>query len=151
MLNVYIRREDIDSNTEIIDKNDIIFNYDLHNNMKVNSLIKRIMKDIDGAEYVSEMDMRSRYGNITSMENLSTGCKTVINIINHPEAVINCIECGNNILHKILQLNEGNVLFYFMPSNADEHININVIIRKENKILNNLSSFLYLVDLYNIE
>ena len=52
---------------EIIDNNDVVFNYDLYNNMAITPTIRAIMKKIDGADYVSGMDMRSRFGNITSM------------------------------------------------------------------------------------
>ncbi len=69
MLNVYVKREDIGNGIEIIDSNDILFNYDLYNNMNVSPLIRNIMKSIDGAKYLQGMDMRSKFGNITSMEN----------------------------------------------------------------------------------
>ena len=112
---------------EIIDNNDVVFNYDLYNNMAITPTIRAIMKKIDGADYVSGMDMRSRFGNITSMENLSTGCKTMINIVNHLEAVINCIECGDNVLHKIIQMTEGNILLTIIPSNEAIQTNIQLM------------------------
>ena len=151
MLNVYVKREDIGAGTEIIDSNDILFNYDLYNNMHISSLIKSIMKEIDGAEYIQGMDMRSKFGNITTMENLSTGCKTVINIVNHPEAVINCIECGDNVLHEILKnIKIGNVLFEIIPSNADMHIDVNLITKQGNHMVNSLSEFIQNVDSYRV-
>ena len=151
MLNVYVKREDIGNGVEIIDSNDILFNYDLYNNMNVSPLIRNIMKSIDGAKYLQGMDMRSKFGNITSMENLSTGCKTVINIVNHPEAIINCIECGDNVLHKILRhLKMGNVLFEIIPSNADMLIDVNIITKQGNQVVNSLSEFIQYVDLYRI-
>ena len=127
MLNVYIERQLIKSDMEIIDNNDVVFNYDLYNNMAITPTIRAIMKKIDGADYESGMDVRSRFGNITSMENLSTGCKTMINIVNHPEAVINCIECGDNVLHKIIQMTEGNILLTIIPSNEAIQTNIKLI------------------------
>ncbi len=151
MLNVYVKREDIGNGTEIIDSNDILFNYDLYNNLQVSPLIKNIMKSIDKAEYLQGMDMRSKFGNITSMENLSTGCKTIINIVNHPEAIINCIECGDNVLHKILRyLKTGNVLFEIIPSNVDMPINVNIISKQGNKVVNSLSEFIQYVDSYRV-
>ena len=95
--------------------------------MAITPTIRAIMKKIDGADYVSGMDMRSRFGNITSMKNLSTGCKTMINIVNHPEAVINCTECGDNVLHKIIQMTEGNILLTIIPSNEAIQTNIQLI------------------------
>ena len=149
MLNIYLKKEDIKNNLELIEDNDILFNYDLYNTMKVNPFIEKIMKSFDGATYLQGMDMRSKLGNVTSMENLSTGCKTIINIINHPELVISCIECGNNALYMILKnIKKGNVLFEILPSVEDLNINANLIINKGNFKINNVKDFINFSDSY---
>ena len=149
MLNVYINREDAENTMEVMNNNDALFNYDLYNGLTVTETIKKIMKSIDNAEYIQGMDMRSRYGNITSMENLSTGCKTAINIINHPELIIDCVECGDNVLHKIIKsCNKGNVLFTFLPSNKDKGISINMVTAQGGQVVNNLNDFIRFANEY---
>ena len=134
MLNVYLKREDIITDTEIIDSNDILFNFDLYNSLKVDDRIIRVMKSIDNAEYLQDTDMRSRFGNITSMENLSTGCKTVINILNHPDLIINCVECGDNVLHEIFcYIKRGNILLEILPSVVEIPTEVQVIAKTETK------------------
>ena len=41
MLNIYLKKEDIKNNLELIEDNDILFNYDLYNTMKVNPFIEK--------------------------------------------------------------------------------------------------------------
>ena len=40
---------------------------------------------------------------------LSTGCKTVLNVIMFPETIFSVAECGENALREILKLKEGNI------------------------------------------
>ena len=147
MLTLFVDRKDIPNGLEIIDSNDILFNYDLYHNMRVTDTIKKIMKEVDGAKYLQGMDMHSTFGNVTSMENLSTGCKTMINIVNHPtDVVINCFECGDNVLHRLLQLDSGTVLLPMLPSNAKEKITARVITNGYSQIVDSIEMLIHLVE-----
>lgn len=143
-LNIYLRKEDISKDLELIDSNDILFNYDLYNGLEFNDEIKEVMYKVDGATYIQGTDIRSKYGNITSAENLSTGCKTMINILNHPEAVISCIECGDNVLHMILKMHNirGSIYLPFLPSNEDIKTQVNVIYKNKRYKMDSLQSLL---------
>ena len=144
-LNIYLRKEDIPKDLELIDSNDILFNYDLYNGLEFNDEIKDIMYKVDGATYIQGTDIRSKYGNITSAENLSTGCKTMINILNHQEAVISCVECGDNVLHMILKMHKiirGSIYLPFLPSNEDIKTQVNVVYLSKVYRVNSLKSLL---------
>ena len=55
---------------------------------------------IDGRnENISE-EHRNKYG-LGTIRNLSSGCKTFLNIVKHPDNVVNVEECGPNVLRII--------------------------------------------------
>ena len=54
---------------------------------------------IDGSELLSKYKIRSRFEDITlNTDQLSTGCKTVLNVLYFPDKVFCLKECGNNAL-----------------------------------------------------
>ena len=42
---------------------------------------------------------------------MSTGCKTLLNIISNPEKCFDVIECWQNALQKVIQFTSGNILW----------------------------------------
>jgi len=67
-----------------------------------------IIKYIDNAEYIGNNTMRDRFGNITSIKNLSTGAKIVLNtkwLIEHgKDTPINITSCGDNALEALVDI-----------------------------------------------
>ena len=58
---------------------------------------------IDGRnENISE-EHRNKYG-LGTIRNLSSGCKTFLNIVKHPDNVVNVEECGPNVLRIIFTM-----------------------------------------------
>ena len=58
---------------------------------------------IDGRnENISE-EHRNKYG-LGTIRNLSSGCKTFLNIVKHPDNVVNVDECGPNVLRIIFTM-----------------------------------------------
>lgn len=58
---------------------------------------------IDGRnENISE-EHRNKYG-LGTIRNLSSGCKTFLNIVKHPDNVVNVEECGPNVLKIIFTM-----------------------------------------------
>lgn len=58
---------------------------------------------IDGRnENISE-EHRNKYG-LGTIRNLSSGCKTLLNIVKHPDNVVNVEECGPNVLRIIFTM-----------------------------------------------
>lgn len=67
-----------------------------------------IIKEIDDAEYIGNNTMIDRFGNTTSIANLSTGAKVVLNIrwfIKHGKSStpINITSCGDNVFHSLVE------------------------------------------------
>ena len=53
-------------------------------------------------ENISE-EHRNKYG-LGTIRNLSSGCKTFLNIVKHPDNVVNVEECGPNVLRIIFTM-----------------------------------------------
>lgn len=98
---------------EIIRENDFYFGG--------NSIIpdcpeaKEVLSYIENAERVSDTTFISNvnrdWGAVFS-DYLSTGCKTALNVIQHPDKCFDLLECGANALWKILTLRNGSVIYY---------------------------------------
>lgn len=55
------------------------------------------------AKLTTDKHIETRYG-IGTIRNLSTSCKTLLNIIKHPEKVVSVEECGSDVLKIIFSL-----------------------------------------------
>jgi len=103
----------------------VISNDDTFNSVKYDvGFLQRhsdIMQAIDKATIVNEvtLEIRTPYG-ITSVDSLSTGCKTLLNIaylqerIKGQKAIVNIDECGNNTLDKIFNAVKGTNIYLFI-------------------------------------
>ena len=92
---------------DIIDDCEVSFKYvkDISEKSKV------LMKLIDRADYVDNFTIIDRFGDKTFIDNLSTGCKTAICVVEYPDKWINTLECGLNALNAILTTcDEGNII-----------------------------------------
>ena len=108
-LKVYLSKEEIPNGISVITKNDDYFD--------VNTLLDAsdnfILQNIDGAVYNSENTFIGRDSSLGALyrENLSSGCKTALNVIHNTDKCFSTIECGNNASDVILQLQEGQALW----------------------------------------
>ena len=93
---------------ELISFNDIYFNK--YTAQMLDEKAKNIIEIIDNSQMVDRYTIRSRFNDtILNTDKLSTGCKTVLNIIYNPDKVFDICECGDNALDVIYSLAEGNV------------------------------------------
>ena len=116
MLNVYIG--DIKSDN-LVRFNDAWFDRHLKG-LQVDDNIKYFMKKIDESIYIKEHKMYSRFDKelCISMKQLSTGCKTLINVYRFKDKIFDVIECGDNVIEEIFRLQQGNIYisaFYIIP------------------------------------
>ena len=89
--------------------NDIFFDLNL-GDIVVDENIKKIMFEIDGARYAGNNHFYSKYGDvILSLDSLSTGCKTAINVYTFSNKIFYVGECGDNALAIICMLGKGNI------------------------------------------
>ncbi len=124
MITVYRNKKDIPDRSEYIQLNDVYFNeitFDL-----LDSRAKGIIQEIDSSELVGKYKIKSRFGDdILNIDKLSSGCKTVLNVLYSPDKVFWIMECGENALEVLFRLEAGCVYcetpmipFEFPPVNA---------------------------------
>ncbi len=107
MISVY-KKGTVPKTKELILLNDIYFNQ--HTVSLLDEKAAEIISTIDRSEWLSQYTIRSRFDGMTlNIDKLSTGCKTVLNILYNPEKIFDIRECGDNALDVIYALPEGNV------------------------------------------
>ena len=82
-------------NMELVALNDVYFNK--YTSDMLDEKAANIIKKIDCSEMLDKYTIRSRFnGNVLNIDKLSTGCKTVLNIMYNPDKVFDICECGDN-------------------------------------------------------
>ncbi len=76
-----------------------------------NKVISEILYTIDNAKYIGNymIETRFKHNCATLVENLSTGCKTAINVYIFKNKVFESAECGKNALESIFNTGEGGI------------------------------------------
>lgn len=126
-LHLYLNREDIPERTQFCMENDLFFN---GNTMLTDSEgCKAALKVIDKATYNSPQTFIGRDSSLGALyrEYLSTGCKTILNIIQHPDICFSLIECGRNAKEFVLQLKNGNALWVPDQLEIEDDVQCDVI------------------------
>lgn len=89
-------------------KNDLYFN--LHTaNLSFNEEDKKAIALIDCAVLTADNHIETKYG-IGTIRNLSSGCKTYLNILKNPGMIVSAEECGANVLELIFK--KDNIYIY---------------------------------------
>lgn len=126
MLTVYLNVNN--AKEKIITINDAYFNSHVNEIDFYNAEIADIMMAIDGAVYKGNGFYQSKYNNqVISMSNLSTGCKTLINIVSFTDIIFDVSECGENAFDYIFQkLVQGNICirFGYLPKSINQKIKV---------------------------
>lgn len=99
MIDIYTVKKD---DPDWIIKNDLFFNLNTGNE-ELSERDTEIIKEIDDAELKDDKRIQTKYG-LGTIRNLSSGCKTLLNIIKHPEKVVCVEECGPNVLKYIFSM-----------------------------------------------
>ena len=109
-LRIYTNRKEIPKEIDIIDYNDKFFD---GTTLKDDKLSKYIMNKIDKAQYSSEHTFIGRDETLGKLNknHLSTGCKTLLNIVGNPDKCFDIVECGQNALSLLHLIKNGNVLW----------------------------------------
>lgn len=107
MITVYGKNA-VPKDKERIRYNDIYFNQ--HTAELLDDRAADIIRKIDASEPIGPYQIRSRFdGMLLNIDRLSTGCKTVLNILYNPDKVFDIRECGDNALDVIYALPQGNI------------------------------------------
>ena len=128
MLNVYLSKEDA-RGKQVIDFNDAWFN--IHNGEYAfdTEISKDILWKIDKAKFIKTGLVESNFCDKCAIriEQLSTGCKTLLNIVNCKDKVFNAIECGDNALELLFESLDGSIIipgFILIPAYVERDINL---------------------------
>lgn len=124
MLNIFLGKKP----EGLIDFNDGWFDMNTDSIDFSNKEIRKIIKNIDGVEYADDLRFFSKFKKNVQVDitELSTGCKTAINIYSFPDKIFNLAECGNNALEIIFNFKKGNgyVQYYIHPRNINNKVNV---------------------------
>lgn len=110
MITIYKDKKDIPQEMEYVELNDIFFNQNATQKLDENARKIIIIESIDGAKLLGKYKIESKFNEVTlDIDCLSTGCKTVLNVLYYPDKVFCMKECGENALEILYALNAGNV------------------------------------------
>lgn len=114
---IYLYTTKQDSENWIL-KNDLYFNL-YTANLPFTDSDRQIIALIDQAKLTEDGHIETKYG-IGTIRNLSTGCKTYLNVIKNPQKVVSTKECGANVLTLLFRL-DGIRLFMDYPERFEIH------------------------------
>ena len=100
MIDIYTEKKE---SKDWILQNDLYFNLNTGNEEMSPNEIKLIWQ-VDGAKLTPDKHIETKYG-LGTIRNLSSGCKTLLNIVKHPDKVVCVEECGPNVLKIIFAMN----------------------------------------------
>ena len=65
----------------------------------------KLIQQVDEAKLTPDKHIETKYG-LGTIRNLSSGCKTLLNIVKHPDKVVCVEECGPNVLKFIFAMDD---------------------------------------------
>lgn len=95
----------------MVKNNDLFF--DARTSIRDTELVADILEYVDSAKYNSDLTFIGRTKELGALNKsmLSTGTKTLLNIIAYPDRCFSVVECGDNALNFIPRLREGNIIW----------------------------------------
>lgn len=112
-LKVFIRKEDIPAKAKVVYYSQFYFKEHLREylpNLKMDETFEGMLYEIDEAKYIGNGNIENDFGEIVSLELVSAGCMTAVNVYKNPNKVIDTVLCGGNALDEIFKLNKGYIL-----------------------------------------
>lgn len=108
MITIFKNKQDIPSQMEYIEINDVFFNQNTVT--KIDERAKKVIEEIDGARLISKYKISSKFNEVVlDIDKLSAGCKTVLNVLYYPDKVFCLKECGSNALEILYGMDKGQV------------------------------------------
>lgn len=108
MITIFKDKKDIPSDKEYVELNDVFFNQKTVS--KIDDKASAIVEKIDASKLIGKYKMESKFNGVTlDIDCLSTGCKTVLNVLYFPDKVFCLKECGDNALEVLYGLEDGAV------------------------------------------
>ncbi len=128
MIEIYTEKK---NSEDWIIQNDLYFNLNTGNEEMTEKDIN-IIRKADNAILTPDKHIQTKYG-LGTIRNLSSGCKTLLNIMKHPDKVVCVEECGPNILKMIFKMDNIKIYmsrpsFVDVPDDAKIRFNGNDIV-----------------------
>ena len=120
MITIFKDKQDITQNMEYVELNDLFFNQNTVS--LIDERAEEIIETIDDAKLIGKYKITSRFNDVVlDIDRLSTGCKTVLNVLYYPDKVFCLKECGNNALEVLYGLERGYVCseYALIPFDVD--------------------------------
>ncbi len=134
MITIFKDKKDIPGDLEYVEWNDLFFN---QNTVSfIDKRAEKIIEILDDSKLISKYKIYSRFDEVAlDIDRLSTGCKTVLNVLYHPDKVFCLKECGNNALEILYHFETGFVFseYALIPFTLDT---VAVQSRSEKKVIN---------------
>lgn len=125
MIYLYTEKQEADN---WILKNDLYFN--LYTcNLPLTEEDKQVIYQIDKAKITKDNHIVTKYG-IGIVRNLSSGCKTYLNVVKNPDKVVSVKECGGNVLALLFQL-DGIHIYMDYPERFEIGENVQIMFNSE--------------------
>ena len=123
MIDIYTEKKE--SSSWIL-KNDLYFNLKTSNE-EMTEKDRKLIQQADDAVLTPDKHIETKYG-LGTIRNLSSGCKTLLNIVKHPDKVVCVEECGPNVLKLIFQMDNIKIYmsrpsFVEIPAKAELRFN----------------------------
>ena len=97
MITIFKNKLDIPNDMEYIELNDLFFNQ--NTSVLIDKRAEKFIETIDDAKLIGKYKILSRFDDVAiDIDRLSSGCKTVLNVLYYPDKVFCLKECGNNAL-----------------------------------------------------
>lgn len=120
MITIFKNKKDIPQDMEYVELNDLFFNQNTV--ARIDGQAEKIISMIDNAKLISKYKIYSRFNDVAlDIDTLSTGCKTVLNVLYYPDKVFCLKECGQNALQILYGLEKGCVFseYALVPFDMD--------------------------------
>lgn len=136
MLNLYIGEENVPKGMKIVKINDPYFIIKV-GKIRDTAINRKLIEVVEKGKYYNEKYFIGRFSDgIIDCSFLSTGAKTILNMLEFRDKCFDTIECGNNVIQFLFDyVNEGNVLLHtgnigFIKGEKECMLN-NIIIRND--------------------
>ncbi len=108
MITIFKNKRDIPDDMDYVELNDVFFNQNTV--LKLDDRASVIVEKIDASRLIGKYKIESKFNGVTlDVDCLSTGCKTVLNVLYFPDKVFCLKECGDNALAVLYALEAGAV------------------------------------------
>ena len=120
MIDIYTERKD---SKDWIFYNDLYFNLNTGNEDMSQKEID-LIQQVDEANLTPDKHIETKYG-LGTIRNLSSGCKTLLNIVKHHDKVVNVEECGPNVLRIIFTIDKKKAIKCIPDIEDYEYVPVN--------------------------